>query len=98
MHDLAGQIVEHFPTEDKVFSKNNEVLKEHIFFKDLFSNSRRNLGIIVMVPSHTVDYISVLETHVERWRNKPTTHPLQKLALALRQVKMKTPIYLMLRV
>ena len=28
MDDLAEQIVEHFPTEDKVFSKNNEILKD----------------------------------------------------------------------
>ena len=27
MDDLADQIVEHFPTEDKVFSKNNEFPK-----------------------------------------------------------------------
>ena len=32
MHELAEQIVEHFPTEDKVFSKNNEILKGHTFF------------------------------------------------------------------
>ena len=31
MDDLAEQIVEHFPTEDKVFSKNNEIRKEHTF-------------------------------------------------------------------
>ena len=65
MDDLAEQIVEHFPTEDKVFSKNNEILKEHKFFKELFSNSRRNLGVIVMVAEHAVAFISVFITHVE---------------------------------
>ena len=47
MAQLAEQIVEHFPTEDKVFSKNKEILTGH--FKDLFSNSLRNPGVIVMV-------------------------------------------------
>ena len=36
MDDLAEQIVEHFPKEEKVFSKNNEILKEHNFFKNIF--------------------------------------------------------------
>ena len=49
MAQLAEQIVEHFPTEDKVFSKNKEILTGHRFFKDLFSNSLRNPGVIVMV-------------------------------------------------
>ena len=89
MDELAEQIVEHFPTEDKVFSENNEILKAHTFFKNLFSNSRRNLGIIVMVPSHAVDFISVLKTHVETYPSKPITHPLQKLPLILPQVRMK---------
>ena len=65
MDELAEQIVEHFPTEDKVFSNNNEILKRHTFFKDLFSNSRRNLGVIVMVPERVVAFISVFTTHVE---------------------------------
>ena len=64
MDDLAQQIVQHFPTEDKVFSKNKEILKEHTFFKDLFLNSHRNPGIIAKLSSHTVDFISVLETYV----------------------------------
>ena len=62
MDDLAEQIVGHFPTEDKVFSKNNEILKTHTFFKDLFSNSRRNLGVIVMVPVHAVAFVHVCIT------------------------------------
>ena len=37
MDDLAEQIVENFPTEDKVFSKNYEILKEGTFFKNLFA-------------------------------------------------------------
>ena len=49
MDDLAEQIVEHFPTEDKVFSKNIEILKTHTFFKDLFFNLRRLPGLIVML-------------------------------------------------
>ena len=32
MAELAEQIVEHFPTEDKVFSKNNVILKGHNIF------------------------------------------------------------------
>ena len=89
MDELAEQIIEHFPTEDKVFSKNKEILKGHTFLKDLFSNSRRNHGVIVMVRTHAVDFISVLETHVETWPNKPTTNTLQNMLHALRQVRMK---------
>ena len=33
MDDLAEQIVEHFPKEDKVFSKNNKILKDIHFLK-----------------------------------------------------------------
>ena len=36
MDELAEQIVEHFPTEDKVFTKNKEILKGGNFFKGLF--------------------------------------------------------------
>ena len=32
MDDLAEQIVEHFPTEDKVFPKNSAMLKGRKFF------------------------------------------------------------------
>ena len=88
MDDLAEQIVEHFPTEDKVFSKNKEILKGQTFFKDLFSNIHRNPGVIVMVSSHTVDFIFVLRTHVETYSSKSTTHPPQKLSLTLPQVRM----------
>ena len=95
MDDLAEQIVEHFPTEDKVFSKNNKILKEHTFFKDLFFNSRRNHGLIVMVRTHEVGFITVLDTYATQWPKKPKTHPLQNLLQALRQVRMKTPVYLM---
>ena len=63
MDDLAEQIVEHFPTEDKVFTKNNAIFKGHTFLKNLFS--RRNPGVIVMVPEHAVAFISVFTTHVE---------------------------------
>ena len=92
MDRLAEQIVEHFPTEDKVFSKNKEILKGHTFFKDLFSNTRRNPGVIVMVPTHAVTFFPVFVTHVDT--SKPT-HPPLKLSLTLPQVKMKTPIFLM---
>ena len=81
MDRLAEQIVEHFPTEDKVFSKNKEILKGHSFFKALFSNSRRNPGVIVMVPKHAVAFIAVLVT-------QPTTYPLQNLLQHLPQVRM----------
>ena len=84
MDDLAEQIVEQFPTEDKVFSNNIEILKTHTFFKELFSNSRRNLGVIVMVPEQPVAFISVFVTYATKWPKKPITHPLQKLSLALR--------------
>ena len=50
MDEFAEQIVEHFPTEDKVLSKNNKILKGYAFFKYLFANTRRNPGVIVMVP------------------------------------------------
>ena len=90
MDELAEQIVEHFPTENKVFSKTKVILKGHTFFKDLFSNTRRNPGVIVMVPTHAVDFIFVLEPHVESWPRKPTTHPLQNLLQALLQVRMMT--------
>ena len=93
MDDLAEQIVEHFPTEDKVLSKNTEILKGDKFFKVLFSNSRRNPGIIMMVPTHAVAFFSVVVTHVET--SKPTTHPPQNLSLTLPQARMKTPRYLM---
>ena len=83
MDNLAEQIVEHFPTEDKVFFKNNEILKAHTFFKDLFANSCRNPGIIVMVPTHAVAFFAVLVTPVEKWANKPTTHTLQKMSLKM---------------
>ena len=83
MDDLGGQIVEHFPTEHKVFSKNNEILKEHTFFKGLFSNSLRNLGLIVMVQKHAGTFISVFIIHVKKWASKPTAHPLQNLSQAL---------------
>ena len=66
MDDLAEQIVQHFPTEDKVFSKNNEVFKEHTFVKDLFSNTHRNPGVIVMVPRHAVALFSVVVTHAPK--------------------------------
>ena len=49
MEELAEQIVEHFPKEDRVFFKIKEIVKGHKFFKDLFSNSLRNPGVIVMV-------------------------------------------------
>ena len=65
MDELAEQIVEHFPTEDKVFSKNKEILKEHTFFKDLFFNLRRNPGAIVMVLKNAVAFCTVLVTHVK---------------------------------
>ena len=89
MDSLTEQIVEQFPKEDKVFSKTNKILKGYTFPKDLFSNSRRNRGIIVMVPSHAVDFISICVTHVKKLPNNPTTHPLQKLSLTLYQVGMK---------
>ena len=88
MDNLAEQVVEHFPTEDKVFSKNNEIL-DIFFFKDLFSNSLRNPGVIVMVLEHAVAFISVFMMHVETYSNKPTAHPLQKLSVTLPQVRMK---------
>ena len=65
MDALAKQIAEHFPTEDKVFFINNKILKGHTFLKDLFSNSRRNLGVIGMVPEYAVAFISVFTTLVE---------------------------------
>ena len=86
MDDLAEQIVEHFPTEDKVFSKNIEILKEHTFLKDL--NSRRNPGVIMMVPEHAVAFVPVFITRVETWPIKQTTHPLQKLSQTPPQVRM----------
>ena len=86
MDDLAEQIVEHFPTEDKVLSKNNEILKGGKFFTDLFSNSHRNHGIIVMVAKHAVAFLSVVKIHVEKWPSKSTTHPLQHIQLT--QVRM----------
>ena len=89
MEDLAEQIVEHFPTEDKVFSKNKEIFKRRTFLKDLFSNSRRNLGIFVMVAIHAVVFIFVFTTHVETWVRKATARlQLQKLSLTLLQAKM----------
>ena len=89
MDDLAEQIVEHFPTEDKVFSKNNAILKEHTFFKDLFSNSRRNLGLITTVPTYAVAFLSVVHTHALKYPYKPETHSFQKMLLTLPQVRMK---------
>ena len=89
MAELAEQIVEHFPTEDKVFSKNNKILKAHTFFKDLFANSRRTPGAIVTVPKHAVAFLTVFATHVKEPPKKPTIHPLQKLPLTLTQVRMK---------
>ena len=88
MDELAEQIVEHFPKEDKVFPKNNEILERHTFLKDLFSNSRRNPGIIVMVLTDAVAFFPVLVPYAEKWPKKPTTHPLQKLSLTLPQVRM----------
>ena len=79
MDDLAEQIVEHFPKEDKVFSKHNEVLKEHTFVKDLFSILHRNLGVIVMVPEHAVAFVPVFITHVKNCASKPRTHLPQHL-------------------
>ena len=90
MDDLAGQIVEHFPKEDKVFSKNKEILIGHTFFKHLFSNSCRNRGIIVMVPAHVVDFTFICDTHLKKWPNKPTKHRPQKLSITLLQVRMNT--------
>ena len=95
MDDLAEQIVEHFPKEDKVFSKNNEILKGHKFFKDLLSNPHRNPGVVVMVPKYAVAFISVLVTHVEKWASKPTADPPQNLSQALPQVNLKIRRYLM---
>ena len=34
MDDLAEQIVDYFPTEDKVFSKNKEIHQRSTFFND----------------------------------------------------------------
>ena len=65
MDDLAEQIVEHFPTEDKVFTNNNEILKTYTFFSDLFSNSCRHPGVIVMVTQQAVALFSVFVTHVK---------------------------------
>ena len=87
MDDLAEQIVEHFPTEDKVFIM--KLLKD-IVFKDLFSNSRRNPGIIVMVPLIAAAFFAALVTPVTKWANKPTIHALQKMSLTLSQVRMMT--------
>ena len=87
MDELAEQIVEHFPTEDKVFSKNKEILKGYAFFKYLFSNSLRNPGAIV-VAEHTVGFFFVFITHVETWPNKPSTHPLQLIHLTSVRMKM----------
>ena len=36
MEELAQQIVEQFPKEDKVFSKNKEILKQHTFLNVFF--------------------------------------------------------------
>ena len=90
MNELAEQIVEYFPTEDKVFSKN----KGHKVFKKLISNLLRNPGIIVMVTERAVGFFFVFITHVETWPNKPITHSLQKLTLTSR-VRMKVSRYLM---
>ena len=87
MDDLAEQIVEHFPTEDKVFSKNKDIFKGHTFFKAFFSNSLRNPGVIMMVPTLGVAFFSVVVTHVET--SKLTTHPLKNRSLILPQVRMK---------
>ena len=86
MDDLAEQIVEHFPTEDKVFFKNNKIHKGGKFFKDLFSNSCRNPGIIVKVAPHAVVLFIVFIAYVEIWPNKPTTHQLQRTHLT--QIRM----------
>ena len=78
MDELAEQIVEHFPKEDKVFIKNKEILKGQKFFKYLISNSLRNPGLMVMGASHAVNFFTVFVTschHVIKWPNKPTTHP-----------------------
>ena len=89
MDELAGQIVEHFPTEDKVLFKNNQILKGHTFLNNLVSNSLRTLGTIVMVPKNAVAYCIVLVACVKQLPKKPTTHQLQKLSLTLPQVRMK---------
>ena len=64
MDELAEQIAEHFPKENKVFSKNKKILKGHAFI-DLFSNLLRNPGAIVMVATHAVAFSTVLFMHVE---------------------------------
>ena len=79
MDELAEQIVQHFPKEDKVFSKDKTILKRQNFFKDLISNSFRNPGLMVMGASHAVNFFTVFVTscqHVIKWSEKPTTHPI----------------------
>ena len=89
MDDLAEQIVQHFPTEDKVLTNNNEIHKGGKFFKDLFSNLCRNPGIIVMVAAHAVALFMVFIAYVEKWPNKPTTHLLQHIQLTQMRMMMK---------
>ena len=89
MDELAEQIVEHFPTEDKVFTKNKEILKGGNFFLKVYFKTRRNPGVIVMVATHAVALFTVFIIYGETWPNKPTTYPLQKLPLSLRSVRMK---------
>ena len=85
MEELAEQVVQHFPKEDKVFSKTKEILRVYTFFKVLFSNSLRNPGVIVMVTVQAVALFTVFATLVETRASKPTTLPLQKLSLILPQ-------------
>ena len=83
MDDLAGQIVEHFPTEDKVFSKSNEILKGRKFFKAFFYNLHRKLGVIATVPEHAVAFWSVLTTYVETQTIKPAIQSRKHRSLTL---------------
>ena len=69
MAELAEQIVKHFPTEDKVFCENNEILKGRKLFKNLFSNLHRNLGVILMVPEYAVVFVPVFVAYVKKSRD-----------------------------
>ena len=78
MDYVAEQIVEHFPTEDKVFFSRKERLEGFYFIKNLLSFSFRNPGLILVVTERVVVFSGVIIPHA-KGKLKKLINPLQNL-------------------